>query len=205
MANQTSVYIFGDQTDDVRGQLRALLRVVHDPILETFLKKSFARIRLELLRPYHVEDKSNSRFATLLELVEIDLTGPQKVALDHALTSICQFGLFLKHSHELDGRYPTDGSEYLVGLCTGALTCSAISYCRSVSELLPVAVEVVVLSFRAGEYAAERGACHFSGSQNSDSYWAILAAGLDVESAVTKIDTFVRCEVSLLCSCGMCR
>ena len=196
MAKDTNVYLFGDQTDDARSNLRALLRTIHDPILESFLQRSYARLRTELLRPHQIEDKADFRFASLLELVDLELVGSQRVALEHALTSICQFGLFFKHCQESGGRYPASDSACLIGLCTGSLTAAAVSCCQSVSELLPVAVEVTILSFRAGELATEIGACQSSSATAPKSAWAIAVPKLDAEKAVEKIHAFVTCKVS---------
>jgi hypothetical protein len=174
MASISSIYIFGDQTDDARSLLRALLRVQHDPILATFLDQSTARIRSEILKPRQVENDIDFSCAGLLELVDADIDGPQRVAADHALTSICQFGIFIKHCHERGGNYPSIEKAYSVGLCTGALTATAIRSCRSTSALLPIAVEIVVLSFRAGLLATEVGTSYAPGSTHSESRWAMV-------------------------------
>ncbi|KAH7382523.1 putative polyketide synthase [Phaeosphaeria sp. MPI-PUGE-AT-0046c] len=194
MASICSIYIFGDQTDDARSLLRVLLRVEHDPILETFLKHSATKIRSELSHSCQVEHDINVSSASLLELVDADIGGSQKVAVDHALTSICQFGLFFKHCHEQGGHYPSIREACFIGLCTGDLTATAIRHCQSTSTLLPVAVEVVALSFRAGLLATEVGACHASELTTHESRWAMVVPGVGAEVAVEEIVYFSKIQ-----------
>ncbi|OCL05426.1 ketoacyl-synt-domain-containing protein [Glonium stellatum] len=196
MEENTSLFLFGDQTDDARSSLRVLLRTEFDPILETFVKKSYEAIRTELLRPLRVENRRDWSFSNLLELLDLRLHGPQRVALDHAITTICQFGLFFKRCHGLRGLYPNAISTNLVGLCTGSLAAAAISCCWTPSELLPVAVEVSVLSFRAGELAAETGARLRCNPSLSDSSWAIAIPGIEEEDASRMIDALVELKIA---------
>ena len=46
--------------------------------------------------------------------------------------------------------YPTAASTYLVGACTGSFTAAAISTSQTLLELIPVAVETVLISLKLG-------------------------------------------------------
>jgi hypothetical protein len=46
--------------------------------------------------------------------------------------------------------YPLPSDTYLLGLCSGAFAAAAISACKSLSELLPAAVQIVRVTFRFG-------------------------------------------------------
>lgn len=47
-------------------------------------------------------------------------------------------------------QYPQAQDSYVLGLCTGALAAAAVSSSSSLSELLPIAVQTVLISFRLG-------------------------------------------------------
>jgi hypothetical protein len=194
MADVSTVYLFGDQTDDSRAYLRALLRANQDPVLKAFLHDSYLRVRTEVLR-LNRNEKATTRFSSLLELLEVEFQGPSKVAVEHAITSICQFGVFFWHCHEAGGQYPTRNS-YLVGLCTGSLTAAAVGCCRSVSELLPVAVELTVMSFCIGEFAARTGACVSYDSVVGNGSWAVAIPDMHHDVAEEKISALIKSKAS---------
>ncbi|KAF1952277.1 ketoacyl-synt-domain-containing protein [Byssothecium circinans] len=187
MEDRTAVYLFGDQTDDARFPLRTLLHSERDPILETFLRESYLRLRAEVLR----YNTSTQQFASLLELLEVEFQGSCRVGVEHALTSICQFGVFFKECHRASGQYPTAGNTYLIGLCTGTLTAAAVSCCRSLSELLPVAVEVAVLSFYIGEVAWQAGNSFSCRNEAENTSWAVAMPTLDYDLAEEYIEAWV--------------
>jgi hypothetical protein len=152
------VYVFGDQTDDCRGSLRFLLRTRQDPLLEEFLILAFRRLRGEIFKCQTSRQAKLFNFASLQELLDVKFEGHCKVAVEHAITSICQFAMFMKQCHDTPGcLYPDARNTSLVGICTGSLTAATLSCCRSAAELVPVAVEVTMLSFFVGELAAQTG------------------------------------------------
>ncbi|KAF2787644.1 polyketide synthase [Melanomma pulvis-pyrius CBS 109.77] len=192
MEENIILFLFGDQTEDSRSHLRALLRTELDPILEVFLQKSYEAIRLELLCPLRVEERRDWTFSNLLELLELKVQGTQRAALENAITTICQFGLFFKRCHAKRGLYPDTRSTKMVGLCTGSLAVAAISCCQTPSELLPVAIDVSVLSFRAGVLAAETGARLHCGTTDSNASWAMAIPGLEEKDAGAMIDSISK-------------
>lgn len=190
-----TVLVFGDQTDDVRSVLRALLVMEPDPILQSFLQRSYGAIRAELLRLSKPEDGSASRFSSLKELIDVNLHGSHRVALDHALTTLCHFGLLFERCRQSQGLYPDIGSTYLMGICTGSLAAAAASFCRTPLDLLPLAIDVCVLAFRAGELAADVAARFYSGPSQSVLSWALALPNLDLEGARRIIEEFIRLKV----------
>lgn len=51
---------------------------------------------------------------------------------------------------DLGHAYPSNASTQLVGLCTGLLSCTAVSSASNIGELLAPAVEAVVVALRLG-------------------------------------------------------
>lgn len=82
------------------------------------------------------------------------------------------------------------GSEsHVIGLCTGLLASAAIASSRSVGELIPVAVEAVVVALRLGlcafkvrEYVGQH-----SGQSQS---WSTVISGVNEEKALAIIEEF---------------
>jgi hypothetical protein len=189
------IFVFGDLTDDARAYLRQLIRTKPDPILDSFLSASYHAVRTDLLALSQVGGGQDWRFSNLLELPEVTPSGPQKVALDHALTVISHFGLFFEWCQQSNGVYPDLRSTHFSGLCVGSLPVAAIRCCRSLSELLPIAVRVCVLGFRAGRLAADVAARFDCNPDPSHVSWVMTVPDLKVDDANLLIDRFTNDKV----------
>ncbi|PSR83014.1 hypothetical protein BD289DRAFT_293041 [Coniella lustricola] len=178
-----SIYVFGDQTDDFRSSLRALLCAKSNSVLDAFLKASYCSIRAEILQ--NPEGIGRQAFSNLLELLEVVLPDHHRVALDHALATICHFGLFLEKCGKLRGGYPNQRVTRYLGICTGSLAAAAIRCCHSPLELLPVAVRTCVLAYRVGAYAGEH-ASRYDIGQGGEHSWAmtVLAESGDASQVI---------------------
>ncbi|KAI4223523.1 MAG: hypothetical protein LQ349_007414, partial [Xanthoria aureola] len=66
-------------------------------------------------------------------------------ALRFALLTVYQLGRFINSD-----MYPDAASSYLVGVCTASFAASAISASRTMTELVPAAVQAVLVAFRVG-------------------------------------------------------
>lgn len=87
------IYIFGDQSDDIREALGGLIASSRDPILESFLAQSYRAIRSEISRVPQAPSLLTPRSSSLLDLLNFRCDGVWSIALDHALTTVCQLGL----------------------------------------------------------------------------------------------------------------
>lgn len=56
----------------------------------------------------------------------------------------------VRYYSEGSRRYPHSSTSYAVGLCTGSFAAAAISTSQTVAELLPAAIEAVLVAFRTG-------------------------------------------------------
>ena len=93
---QHKLYLFGDQTYDVRQHQKDLLRYRTNPIIEEFLVKTYDAIRIELFTlPPQVRD-GLPRFTCLDDLVLWKQDGKRCVPLDMAVTCMYQLGVFIR-------------------------------------------------------------------------------------------------------------
>jgi noranthrone synthase len=91
--------------------------------------------------------------------------------------------------------YPRADDSYILGLCTGSIAAAAISASSSLSELLPLAVQAVLISARTGLCAAAmRDRIETSASARAGS-WSAAIGGMDAATATTAIEEFCKTHV----------
>lgn len=96
MANQMTLYLFGDQTYDIEPHMKDLLRHRKNPLLEDFLVKSYNAVRREIYSlPPEIRDDL-PRFTCVDDLVLRKRGGPRCIPLDMAMTCIFQLGNFIR-------------------------------------------------------------------------------------------------------------
>lgn len=85
---------------------------------------------------------------------------------------------------------------YLVGLCSGLFAATAIASTPSLSTLVPIAVQVVLMAFRTGSYVhtlAERLSPTFETSES----WTYVLPNSTGDEVATKITDFHNQQVSI--------
>ncbi|KAH8585531.1 hypothetical protein B0O99DRAFT_154018 [Bisporella sp. PMI_857] len=103
-----------------------------------------------------------------------------------AVTCVYQIGVFIS---EVDPSYYSAYNSRILGLCTGALVAAAVSCSRNTLELIPLAIDAVVVAFRTGlrvTDAARR-------VEPSDKTWSIIVPSLECIEVVHKF-----CEETIL-------
>jgi len=179
MADMAKLYIFGDNTYETNAKLLSLLHVAGDPILAAFFDQAFDVIRTESAGLPIDEFRNLPSFTSLAEIVAKHKEGLLGPAFQIALTTTYHLGAFIRQ-HGTSGReYPSSSNSYLLGICTGALSAIAISCCRTLSQLLPVAVEAVRIAFRTGLCAS------ILGNQIepiSNASWSLILPGMKAEA-----------------------
>ncbi|KAF2204082.1 ketoacyl-synt-domain-containing protein [Delitschia confertaspora ATCC 74209] len=180
MAEQLKLYLFGDQTFDVQPCLKDLVRYRNNPVVEDFLVKSYDALRTELHDlPREVRDEL-PRFTSIEDVLFRKQGGKRCVPLDMAVTTMYQLGTFISQANSQD--YYSKNIRIL-GLCTGALAAAAVSCSRSTLDLIPLAVDAVIMAFRTGIRVTDVA----QRVDTSDSYWSIIVPGLEAaEVAVEK-------------------
>ena len=87
-----------------------------------------------------------------------------------------------------DTPYPDAATTHIIGLCTGLLTGAAVSCCRSLTELIPVAVQTVLVAFRTGIVVTDvRGRIDMG---EPDRSWSIMIPGLAGDAASPYLEEF---------------
>ena len=185
------LYLFGDQTLDVQPLLKDLARHRHNPVLEDFLIKAYDGIRSEITKLPREVAEDLPRFTCIDDIIFRKPGGRRCVPLDMAVTCIYQLGSFIRYdfSHLVGSKTKTllfsqvDSQDYhggntrVLGLCTGALAAAAVSCSGSTLELIPLAVNAVIVSFRVGLYVTDV-ARRVEVSEALDESWSIIFAGL---------------------------
>lgn len=80
--------------------------------------------------------------------------------------------------------YPTPQDSWVVGLCTGLLSAAAVSCCRTITDLIPLASHTVLLAFRTGLCIQEvRDKIEAQPEDGPAASWAALIPGFESEAA----------------------
>lgn len=108
------------------------------------------------------------------------------------MTQLIQtFNTLTQTSYYGDGAqiYPVGSENHVIGLCTGLLASAAVASSRSVGELIPVAVEAVVVALRLGlcAYKVRDYVGQYSGETQS---WSAVISGVNEEKALAIIEQF---------------
>ena len=90
--------------------------------------------------------------------------------------------------------YPLPSESIIAGMCTGLLAGSAVSSAQSVSELLPVAVEAVMIAFRTGLRTTEIRD-RIEQSSNASLSWSVVVPGMQEQSASAALKLFCEAKV----------
>jgi naphtho-gamma-pyrone polyketide synthase len=92
--------------------------------------------------------------------------------------------------------YPLGSDSYIIGLCTGLLASAAVSSSRTVGELIPVAIEAVVVALRLGLCALK--VRDFVGQNEAGSQsWSAVLSGIQEDQALVAIREFSKQKVGL--------
>ncbi|KAI0196979.1 polyketide synthase [Astrocystis sublimbata] len=154
MASQSSFLLFGDQSLDTHGFLADFLKR-RNP---SYLSREFLRLAGDALRdeienlPRFVRQKIPT-FRTLAQLNE-GYHG-QKIkspGIDSALLCITQLAHYINHVEKHHEDVTAPENTRLSGLCTGLFAAVAIATSPSLSALLPIAVQMVLMAFRVGSH-----------------------------------------------------
>ncbi|KAH8585728.1 conidial yellow pigment biosynthesis polyketide synthase [Bisporella sp. PMI_857] len=199
MVQKFKIYLFGDQIYDVHSKLRDLLHSANGPVLRHFFERVDYAIRAEIGQLSFSTRESFPRFSGIAHLLSwnrCDESFP--IPFEMALTCIYQLGSFIKDHDNIDNSYPFPGEACALGLCTGTLTSAAISSCRSVSDLLPVAIQTVLIAFRTGLCVLDVRNRHKS-SDNGSSSWSMVVGGSSSTAAIDALNAFRKhCKLPLV-------
>lgn len=109
------------------------------------------------------------------------------------MLNVCYPSHFTQPGHV----YPINADTRLTGLCTGLLTAVTISCCSSLSELVPSAVDSVVLAFRTG-LLVEDVRVRIEPSVSKRDSWSVVIPGLKEDVAVEALKNYIFDKVLFL-------
>ena len=182
MTGDLKLYLFGDQTFDLQPHLKELLQNRRNPILEQFLDQSYDAVRAEIFKLSRQARDDFPRFTCVDDLILWKKDGERLLPLDMALTCIYQLGMFISQADPID--FSADRAR-VSGLCTGALAAAAVACSRSTLDLVPLAVDAVVVAFRTGVRVTDV-AHQIAGSEESRQSWSIIIPGSSSSDAVNQ-------------------
>ncbi|TPX18780.1 uncharacterized protein E0L32_011529 [Thyridium curvatum] len=187
MSLKNRIFLFGDQSQETTTKIRALLSAKGDPLLTSFLEKCFDVIRTETGRLPLSEREVLPRFHNIADILARQKEGVLSPAFQTALATIYQLGSFIRELGRPGVAYPLPDQTHLLGLCTGALAAAAVASCKSITDLIPVAVQSVSIAFRLGLLVVE--VSHRIEPKCSAS-WSLIFPGLDSGSVGAALKEF---------------
>uniref|UniRef100_A0A093VC14 Conidial yellow pigment biosynthesis polyketide synthase n=1 Tax=Talaromyces marneffei PM1 TaxID=1077442 RepID=A0A093VC14_TALMA len=158
MLRERSIVFFGDLSLPIHPALSQLLRAQTEySILSRFLTQAKTALQAEATNLSVVERKSLPSLTDLYTLSETENShGSDHPILAPALLVILQLGQFISwHEEHPEKRYPESDSTIFAGICVGQISATAISLAKSLTELLPLAVDAVRIAFRLGRLTTE--------------------------------------------------
>jgi noranthrone synthase len=187
----TRLFLFGDQTYDFVPELRGLLPIRNNPILVAFLEQSHYVVRAQMIGTLPPKEHKQARTASLAEMLQKYVDGRLPSAFQTVLSCITQLGSFIRQFDDTAIPYPRSDSSYVMGICTGSLAAAAVSCSTSLSDLLPIAVQTVLVAFRLGLCAQEvRDRIEIS-MEDRAKPWSVVSDVLS-QDAGTAIERFTQ-------------
>ncbi|RWA08120.1 hypothetical protein EKO27_g6972 [Xylaria grammica] len=195
MAGQISFLLFGDQSLDTHGFLADFLRRGNPSILSReFLRLAGDALRDEIENLPRVERQKIPTFRTLAQLNQ-GYHG-QKVkcpGIDSALLCIVQLAHYIDHAEKNHEDVSRPENTRLSGLCTGLFAAAAIATSPSLSALIPIAVQVVLMAFRVGSHVGSLSEWLSPAVEKSESWTYVMSSVKDSDAKKILVD-FHRSE-----------
>ncbi|KAJ4402884.1 hypothetical protein N0V85_005225 [Neurospora sp. IMI 360204] len=147
-------YLFGDQSLDTHAFLASLFRKPKKGTLaKAYLDQVGYAIRREIEQLPRTERSKLPEFLNLQQLNErYHAQQIKHPGIDGALLCISQLVHYIDHIESNHDDLARPENTCLVGLCSGLFAASAIACTKSLSELVPLAVQVTLMSFRVGRH-----------------------------------------------------
>ncbi|KAE8447936.1 hypothetical protein EG329_010008 [Mollisiaceae sp. DMI_Dod_QoI] len=185
MADKMAFLLFGDQTLDIHGFLADFFKSGNPSILtQSFLDKVGSALRAEVDQLSTLERRRIPHFSSVKDLNDkYHARDIKNAAVDSALLCITQLAHYIDRAEKMHDEDTTKAAETcLVGLCTGLFAAAAISSAPSLSGLVSVAVQMVLIAFRTGAHVAALADRLQGNADASDSWTYVLPALEEAET-----------------------
>ncbi|KAJ8610450.1 hypothetical protein MRB53_038544 [Persea americana] len=186
----SNVLLFGDQTADQRALLHKVALRSSNPLVSSFNERISVVLRDEIKALPRTLREQVPDFLTINNLVELYFERQLKIpVIESVLVTIVQLGHFIGYFSEHPEELPTNANTRTLGLCTGLLAASAAVSAKNIADLLPLAVETVRVSFKAGLAVQEaRDALILPGEEKSS--WSTIVTGTNEQAAKEALAAF---------------
>ncbi|PBP24177.1 polyketide synthase 1 [Diplocarpon rosae] len=191
MAEKMAFLLFGDQSLGVYEFLADFYQHGNPSVLAlSFLDQVAAALREEVDRMSTIERQRVPYFSSIKDLNEnYEVKKIKNSAVDSVLLCITQLANYIDRSEKVPEDVTQPEDTCLVGLCTGLFAAAAIASSQSLSTLIPIAVQVALMAFRAGAHVtamAER--LH----QNADSSepWTYVLPSISEDETRAVLEKF---------------
>ncbi|KAI0152922.1 polyketide synthase [Xylariaceae sp. FL1272] len=184
MADQMAFLLFGDQSLDTHGFLADFFRQGNPSVLSReFLRLAGEALREEIDQLPRVERQKIPLFRTLQQLNEqYHAQSIKSPGIDSALLCIAQLAHYIDRSEKEHEDVTNPENTKLSGLCTGLFAATAIASSPSLSSLLPIAVQVILMAFRTGSHVASLSERLSPPTEKSESWTYVVPSVNDAEA-----------------------
>ncbi|KAI1270591.1 polyketide synthase [Xylariaceae sp. FL1019] len=184
MADQMAFLLFGDQSLDTHGFLADFFRQGNPSVLSReFLSLAGDALREEIDQLPRVERQKIPLFRTLQQLNgQYHAQTIKSPGIDSALLCIAQLAHYIDRSEKEHEDVTTPEHTKLAGLCTGLFAATAIASSPSLSSLLPIAVQIVLMAFRTGCHVASLSERLSPSAEKSESWTYVVPSVNSVEA-----------------------
>lgn len=198
MADKLAFLLFGDQSSDTHGFLAEFFRQPNRGILaNAFLDQVGHKLRKELEALPRLERAKFPQFQSLQNLNErYHAQNLKHPGLDGALLAISQLAHYIDYAEKNyeDLLMPHD-QMFLGGLCSGMFAAAAITSTPTLSTLVPLAVQVVLMAFRTGNHVAAMAERLCASTTERSESWTYILPGVTGESAHETLEKFNQAKV----------
>ncbi|CAK7211744.1 Type I Iterative PKS [Sporothrix bragantina] len=156
MADRLAFLLFGDQSLDTYAFLSGFYREEdHGILAKAFLNQAGEALLREIESLGRLDRSKLPLFKTLQQLNErYHAQDTKHPGLDGALLCVTQLAHYIDHAEKNWEDVTRHDHTFLVGLCSGLFAAAAIASTPSLSTLVPVAVQAVLMAFRTGLYVS---------------------------------------------------
>ncbi|KAK1783530.1 putative polyketide synthase [Copromyces sp. CBS 386.78] len=184
-------YLFGDQSLDTHAYLASHFRKLEKGILaKSYLDQVGYALRREIEQLPRTERSKLPDFLNLQQLNERYHAQPIKhPGVDGALLCISQLANYIDHMENNYDDLARPENTCLIGLCSGLFAATAIACTKSLSELVPLAVQVTLMSFRVGRHVNKVAEQIYPTVEKSES-WTYIFTNISESAAGPVVQDF---------------
>jgi len=186
------IFLFGDQTADQSSFLPKVFACKDHVLLASFLDRVNVALREEVAQLPRITRQRIPDFSTVQELsLRYHERAEASPAVESTILCVAQLAHFIGYFEERPAEAFSASNTRILGLCTGLLAAAAVASARSLTDLIPLAVEAVRIAFRTGALVSTTSEALGQTNQARES-WSYIVTNITEAAAKTAIDEFHR-------------